>query len=166
MMNKFFDGEFLSYGLRVLQFSDVPQEERIDPMIYVFPRVTKCIFHKYGASGTIQRHDSLCILPLNIVNEKTYIFIWFWYNLLLVLLSCLMLYRLAIVFAPSLRSRLLSVSARALPMEVCQRINCKIKLGDWWILYVLSSNVDSLVYKDMIMELTKRMGSEGPRINA
>ena len=51
---------------RVLKYSDQPQENRVDPMVYVFPRVTKCIFHKYGASGSIQKHDSLCILPLNI----------------------------------------------------------------------------------------------------
>lgn len=33
---------------RVLTYADQPQEQRYDPMVYVFPRVTKCIFHKYG----------------------------------------------------------------------------------------------------------------------
>lgn len=93
LMNKFFDGEFMSYGLRVMNFAETPQEKRIDPMVYVFPRVTKCIFHKYGASGSIQKHDSLCILPLNIVNEKTYIFIWFWYIILVTMLIALVIYR-------------------------------------------------------------------------
>lgn len=92
-MNRFFDGEFLTYGLRVMNLADVPQEKRYDPMVYVFPRVTKCIFHKYGASGSIQKHDSLCILPLNIVNEKTYIFIWFWFIILTCLLVGLFIYR-------------------------------------------------------------------------
>lgn len=93
LMNVFFDGEFLSYGLRVLNFSETTQDNRIDPMVYIFPRVTKCIFHKYGASGSIQKHDSLCILPLNIVNEKTYIFIWFWFILLAMMLTILVIYR-------------------------------------------------------------------------
>lgn len=92
-MNRFFDGEFWAYGLNVLNYSEASQEERYDPMVYVFPRLTKCIFHKYGASGSIQKHDSLCLLPLNIVNEKTYIFIWFWYVILLVLLIGLLIYR-------------------------------------------------------------------------
>ena len=47
-------------------------------MIYIFPRMTKCTFHKFGASGEVEKHDALCILPLNIVNEKIYIFLWFW----------------------------------------------------------------------------------------
>lgn len=93
LMNVFFNGEFLTYGLRVMSFSEENQDDRVDPMIYVFPRVTKCTFHKYGASGTIQTHDSLCILPLNIVNEKTYIFIWFWYVVLVQLLGMLIIYR-------------------------------------------------------------------------
>lgn len=93
LMNRFFDGEFMSYGLRVLNLMDTPQDERLDPMVYVFPRMTKCIFHKYGASGSIQKHDSLCLLPLNIVNEKTYIFVWFWYVLLLIMLFALLIYR-------------------------------------------------------------------------
>lgn len=38
LMNKFFDGEFLSYGWRVMSYSDLPQEQRLDPMVYVFPR--------------------------------------------------------------------------------------------------------------------------------
>ncbi|XP_033228348.1 innexin inx1 [Belonocnema kinseyi] len=158
LMDLFFDGEFLKYGWSVLNISDAPQEKRIDPMVYVFPRVTKCIFHKYGASGTIQKHDSLCILPLNIVNEKTYIFIWFWFMLLTVLLVGLLTYRAAIIFAPVIRPRLLQLSSRLLPIETCQSINKKIDLGDWWILYTLSANMDSLVYRDLLQELAKKMG--------
>ncbi|CAK9821465.1 Innexin inx1 [Anthophora retusa] len=157
LMNRFFDGEFLSYGLRVLQFSDIPQEERIDPMVYVFPRVTKCIFHKYGASGTIQKHDSLCILPLNIVNEKTYIFIWFWFTILSILLLGLIVYRAAIIFAPVVRPRLLHLSSRFVSKETCISISKKVELGDWWILYVLSSNMDSKIYSNFLQEFTKRM---------
>lgn len=93
LMNRFFDGEFFSYGWRVMNLSETPQEQRYDPMVYVFPRITKCLFHKYGASGSIQKHDALCVLPLNIVNEKTYIFIWFWYIILLLLLIGLAVYR-------------------------------------------------------------------------
>lgn len=159
LMDRFFDGEFLSYGLRILQLSEVPQEERGDPMVYVFPRVTKCIFHKYGASGTIQQHDSLCILPLNIVNEKTYIFIWFWFIILSFLLIGLIIYRMAIIFVPIVRPRLLHLSGTLLPLETCYSVSKKVDLGDWWILYILSTNMDSCIYRDFLMEFTKKMGS-------
>ena len=34
--------------------------------IYYYFRMTKCTFHKFGTSGNIEKHDALCILPLNI----------------------------------------------------------------------------------------------------
>lgn len=33
LMDAFFDGEFLQYGLRVMRFADSTQEERVDPMV-------------------------------------------------------------------------------------------------------------------------------------
>ena len=44
-------------------------------MIIIIDQVTKCTFHKYGPSGTVTRHDGLCILALNIINEKVIIII-------------------------------------------------------------------------------------------
>lgn len=159
----------------VLTYSDTPQEQRIDPMVYVFPRVTKCIFHKYGASGSIQKHDvsplstftaresififrpfqSLCILPLNIVNEKTYIFIWFWYLILLTMLFGLLIYRLLIIFVPSIRARVLNARNRMVPREIAIAVSKKVDIGDWWIIYMLGRNLDPIIYKDVLAELAK-----------
>ena len=48
----------------------------------VILQVTKCTFHKFGPSGTVQKFDGLCVLPLNIINEKIYVFLWFWFVIL------------------------------------------------------------------------------------
>ena len=32
--------------------------------------MTKCTFHKFGTSGEIEKHDAMCILPLNIGKVK------------------------------------------------------------------------------------------------
>ena len=39
----------------VLQFARLDDEERIDPMVRIFPKVTKCTFQNFGVSGTIQQ---------------------------------------------------------------------------------------------------------------
>ncbi|CAB4065961.1 inx [Lepeophtheirus salmonis] len=85
LMDKFFDGTFLTFGIEVISFAERDQEDRIDPMVYIFPRMTKCTFHKFGTSGEVEKHDAMCILPLNIVNEKIYIFLWFWMLIMFVL---------------------------------------------------------------------------------
>ncbi|KAF5280643.1 hypothetical protein FQA39_LY05291 [Lamprigera yunnana] len=156
-MNLFFDGEFFSYGLRVMNFSETAQEDRVDPMVYIFPRVTKCIFHKYGATGSIQKHDSLCVLPLNIVNEKTYIFIWFWFMFLATLLTILLIYRILIISMPKFRPRILHSKNRGVPMEVCEAVTRKIDLGDWWILLMLGTNLDPRIFVEVISELAKKI---------
>lgn len=53
LTNAFLGGAFLTYGMEVVQFLDQDPETRVDPMARVFPRLTKCVFHKYGASGEL-----------------------------------------------------------------------------------------------------------------
>lgn len=106
-MDAFLGGAFLTYGMDVVKFSNLNQEQRSDPMIEVFPRVTKCTFHKFGASGTIQKLDALCVLALNILNEKIYIFLWFWFIILAIMSGLAMLYSTAIVLMPSTRETIL-----------------------------------------------------------
>lgn len=53
LMNRFFDGEFMTFGLDVIAHMEADQEDRMDPMIYIFPRMTKCTFYKYGVSGEV-----------------------------------------------------------------------------------------------------------------
>ena len=55
LMDLFLGGEFSTYGLEVATFvGEVDPQNRIDPMSRVFPRMTKCTFHKFGFSGTIE----------------------------------------------------------------------------------------------------------------
>lgn len=58
MVDKFLGGSFVRYGTDVIKYSNMNQENRSDPMIEIFPRITKCTFHKYGASGSIQKHGN------------------------------------------------------------------------------------------------------------
>lgn len=72
----FLDHRFYTLGPDFLRddFSGV-----MDTLDTVFPKVTKCNFYKFGASGSIQRHDALCVMALNVINEKIFVFLWFWY---------------------------------------------------------------------------------------
>lgn len=106
-IDSFLGGAFLTYGTEVLKFSNMNQEQRTDPMIEVFPRVTKCTFHKFGASGTIQKLDALCVLALNILNEKIYILLWFWLIFLALMSGFSMMYSMAVVLMPSTREAIL-----------------------------------------------------------
>lgn len=58
-------------------------------------------------TGSIQKHDALCVLALNVLNEKIYIFLWFWFIFLSVLSGLALLYSTVIVVLPSIRETIL-----------------------------------------------------------
>jgi hypothetical protein len=158
LMDKFFDGTFLTFGIEVISFAERDQEDRIDPMVYIFPRMTKCTFHKFGASGEIEKHDAMCILPLNIVNEKIYIFLWFWMMLLMLLTTLVIIYRTMIIFSPRMRAYLLFIRFRLVKKECINIIVKKTKMGDWFLLYMLGQNIDSIIFKEVLHELARKLG--------
>ncbi|KAG5869925.1 Innexin shaking-B, partial [Gonioctena quinquepunctata] len=157
LMNRFFDGAFLMFGFEVLSFINADQEDRMDPMIQIFPRMTKCTFRKYGVSGDEEKHDALCILPLNVVNEKIYVFLWFWFVMLSVLTFFTVIYRIVIIFSPRMRVYLLRMRYRLVRQDVIDTIVRRSKLGDWFLFYMLGENVDSLIFRDVMQELAHKL---------
>ncbi|XP_065296667.1 innexin shaking-B-like [Dermacentor albipictus] len=160
LMDRFFDGEFLTYGLDVIRFLDQDDEERVDPMVRVFPRVTKCQFFKFGQSGNRETHDAICILPLNIVNEKIYIFLWFWFILLAAVTGMVVLFRVIITACPPVRVYLLNLRFRIVHLDHLHTVVRRGSLGDWFLIYMLGQNVDSIIFKEVIAEMAKRMTTE------
>jgi len=95
ILDAFLGYEFSTYGLDVVNYSEQPgmQFDRPDPMHKLFPKVTKCTFHKYGPSGSIEKKDGLCVLSLNIINEKIFIVVWFWLVVVACVTGVFLLYR-------------------------------------------------------------------------
>lgn len=152
-MDRFLGGSFLTLGQR-LMFGG-PDD---NPFEMVFPKVTKCDFHKYGPSGTIQVHDAMCVMALNIVNEKIYAILWFWFVALVPITLLALLWRL---FSFVLHSRserfnhyLLkeTTGTKLNPVDVAiiTRQSC---FADWLLLYYLGSNMDPLLFTELLHNL-------------
>jgi hypothetical protein len=152
LMNRFLGGEFSLYGWKVLSFTEWDWSVRFDPMIKVFPRLTKCTFHRYGSSGDVQKHDAMCILPINIVNEKIYVFLWFWFTILYVCTVLGLFYRLLTILSPRVRLLAIQSRVRMVNQEALRAIieSSKTRAGDWFVLDLLSKNLDPLNYCDLI----------------
>lgn len=156
-MDYFLGGEFSTYGSDVLSFTEMEPEQREDPMSRVFPKVTKCTFHKYGPSGSVQRFDGLCVLPVNIVNEKIYVFLWFWFMFLTFLTGVSLIYRMIVIMGPKMRMYLLRARCRIAPQSQIDAISNNCEIGDWFILYQLGKNIDPLIFKEVLADLAKKM---------
>jgi len=158
----FLGGEFQTYGMDVLNYTGLEHEDRPDPMAKVFPKVTKCTFHKYGPSGTVEKKDGLCTLPVNIINEKLFIFIWFWLIFVAVCSGLYLIFRLSTLLADQMRVGLITVhggrSCRRSDVEAILEpagFTWTENIGDWFLLHLVCKNLNVLLVNDLIRNLHK-----------
>nr|XP_015839592.1 PREDICTED: LOW QUALITY PROTEIN: innexin inx7 [Tribolium castaneum] len=152
----FLDHQFLTLGTDVIEDGD----ETVTTLDEVFPKVTKCTFHKYGPSGTIQLHDAMCVMALNIINEKIYIFLWFWF-IILFLLSCLAVFWRFMTIMLHSRSRgfnrlafATSCPGKLDPWQMLT-VTKKCDFTDWLFLKYLAKNMDALVFRELFLGLAE-----------
>ncbi|CAL4082056.1 unnamed protein product, partial [Meganyctiphanes norvegica] len=156
-MDKFLGGMFYDYGFKVIEFTEIEQVDRTDPMIELFPRITKCDFNMFGPSGTIEKHDILCVLAINVLNEKIYVFLWFWLLILATLSSLGFIYRLLICCIPYISIEFLSRRSLGKMSAVLTR---QLQVGDRFILYVLRNNLELFCFTSLLEELTARLSGQ------
>jgi len=156
-MNFFLGGQFFDYGVDVLRVSELPIEERVDPLSKVFPKVTKCTFNNYGPSGTVENKDGLCVLAINIINEKIYIFLWFWFLTLCVWTGIHLFIRILSIALVNFRLSLLSNRSKGSKKSDLASVIRKCAYGDFFLLMQLSKHFDPAVYHEFIIDLRDRL---------
>merc|ERR1719340_92161 len=161
LTDMFLGYQFTKFGRDVFAQSEMDLNTREDPMHRVFPKVAKCTFSKYGPSGSIQTHDALCVLPLNIINEKIYIFLYFWFVFLAAVSCVWLIYRLLTIFSHDLRVNI--IYARSDRRVSKQMISSALsnpshsgteRLGDYLMLYLITKNVNPLIIKDVFQKIS------------
>jgi len=157
-LNYFFEDEFRQYGLDIFRFTAMDPRERGDPMSQIFPKVAKCSFEKYGSSGSIQKIDGLCLLPLNVLNEKIYVFLWFWFLFIAVLSIFNSIFRSVVMISSKFRLFLLRNVSSGSPQIELTTINEQFDIGDWFILCQIGKNLDIVIFKELVSSLANHFG--------
>ena len=129
-------------------------------MAKIFPKVTKCTFHKYGPSGEVEKKDALCVLPLNIINEKIFIFLWFWLIFLAFVTGLYLIFRIWTFLGKQFRVGLIVIyggrSCRRAHVEAfleAEHLSWCEKMGDWFLLDLICKNLNVLLVNDLINQL-------------
>lgn len=147
LMNLFLGGQFYLYGLKLLtSVEDNPMEQ-------VFPKLTKCVYYNYGPSGSLQNYDALCVLSLNILNEKLFTVLWFWLIFLTFVTILSLVYRFLVVLFPQFRMLLLMAQTKSLGSKQAKHIISLLSYGDFFLLYHLGNNINPIIYGELIMAI-------------
>lgn len=144
-MDLFIRGHFLTYGLTSEAYSHLSPK--------IFPKKAKCTYYRYGSSGSTEIRDALCILPLNVLNEKVFLILWYWLFVLLIVSFICVIYRMVFLFVPHFRIYLLKALTWKIDTSIAKLIVEKTKLGDFFILYRIGKNVNPTLYKELIFGL-------------
>lgn len=157
-------GRFLGYGLAVLQnsmsstLSSSPSSWPMayDPMLRVFPRVSKCEYFQFGSSGEVESLDTICLLPVNIFNEKVFLLLWYWLLMLAVLSVASLLYTLiTAIILPAFRIALHRLTTYRGEGEKTvvdgQFCSTGFGIGDTFVLALLEKNLNPLHYHDLLI---------------
>ena len=143
--NEFFS-QFITYGWEFTVGSNFKVADR------VFPKMSKCEIYLFGPSGTRQRYDSLCVLPLNVLYDKMFLVLWFWYIFLLAFSVTSVLYWSWHIIMPNYR---LSHIERHLKGRVKgnQLKFLNKHFGDWFLLHQLYKNIHHSNFTQLVSTL-------------
>ncbi|KAL1131841.1 hypothetical protein AAG570_011452 [Ranatra chinensis] len=162
LSDRFLGGQFFALGRQWLK------AENTAPLLdEIFPKVTKCTFYKYGQSGTMQRHDALCIMALNIINEKIYCILWFWFLILFVITCLGLLWRLVTFFGHRVPSFNKFVWGQINPGPSVSRYTVKVlsrkfTFSDWLFFYYVGKNIDGKLFRILMSKLADEIDGTTP----
>ena len=161
LTNAFLGYKFGNYGFAVLNYYGtdphvVNSNQIVNPMCNLFPTKVSCNMKTVGDSGALQTHNGLCILSQNIVNEKIFLAIYFWYVFLMIVSGIYAFFRACTILVPQLRERYMCSKIRGRHLNHCVRNILKHSyMGDWFVLMQIAKNVNPYFFREFVMELAR-----------
>lgn len=159
-MDLLLGGRFLALGGAVTDYALLR-----NALATTFPKVTICSMELFGPSGSTEMVSGMCTLPVNIVNEKVYLLLWFWF-LLVTLVASVQLARQLMLLASSLRSLLSPGLSSTLssPRQV-QQLVTRGSYGDTVLLQLVAANTDSSQFAELVRHLVRGQTLEDSRVS-
>jgi len=164
LSNKFLQHRYLLYGFNVWQYYLLPEEEqrmpgRKNPMCNTFPRIASCDYWRWGSGGKQENINAICILGLNHINDKVFFLLWWWCFVISLVAVIRLVYRGLQLRSSALRYQLINMRMnryfkRSARIEKIETFIYQCKLGDWFVLYQMSKNLNRPFFMDFLTALS------------
>lgn len=110
------------------------------------------IFPKLATCG-----DGLCIFSVNVLNEKIYIFLWFWFVFLTTVTGLCLVYRITMILSGQFRYHFLKTRFKFASTIDVHFLYSKFDSGDWFMFCMLIKNIDPSERKTIFSNLATFM---------
>jgi len=165
--DRFLDGQFKTYGYdayNYTQLNSTDQPNNPNPMCTAFPTRVSCTLTTGGTGSDATTTNGYCILAQNIINEKIYFFLWFWFMMLFGYAACSLFYQILMIAVPKFRSKMILVKFEEwndikMNLYELERFLSGCTIGDWFVLMQISKNNHKLFYAKFLHELASTKGN-------
>jgi len=167
--DKFLSGNFHTYGSDVMYYyrQDSSYRRNSDnpsPMCNAFPTKVSCTMNYVGTGDGTAKINGLCLLSQNIINEKIYLFLWFWFVLMGILGSAQLVFEVAILAIPNIRGTLIARQIGTfLSGDMKKYVQRTCSIGDWFLLYQIGKNTNKAFFYNLIEQLSLKNNSNPKR---
>ncbi len=127
----------------------------VDPMCEIFPKQAGCYYARYGLGGGMDSRHGMCVLGLNMINDKVFFVLWLW-EYFLVTVGCLRIVNRGFqVSSSKVRFFLIKVNVykyfkKNAHMKHINRYIHRCSIGDWFVLYQMSKNLNSRFFAEFL----------------
>jgi len=170
----FLNRRYLAFGFDIIEFYSLSYQKQreswnIDPLCHVFPRIASCNYYRFGSGGFQEKINAICVLGLNVINDKVFALTWFWCFLLAIFSGTRLLWRIIICCSSAFRllvfkiriNRYLRTSPKKAQIEAFIRSR---PLGDFFVLYQLGKNLNRYFFVEFVTRLSDLEEREGAAV--
>lgn len=154
-MNLFFNGFWSSYSHAMSKIPGYDWDQWNEMSSRVFPKLAKCEFFKYGASGSSSKYDALCVLPLNILNEKIFAFLYVWFLFLMVASAAHLTFRVIVACSTAARIILTQCGVGHNQRTQVRQLLEDMSYAEWFVLMRIGVNINPVMFSDLIRDLSE-----------
>jgi hypothetical protein len=185
-LNIIFNYQFVTYGYVVIrymlnketygllpaspnQIKELQLNNLNNPMDLIFPKVTECYIEVASQAGLeTANFRPLCILPLNILHDKFFLLLWFWFVILLVLTAIQIINDFMFTMLPIFRRYLFTKRFGSSLFDVTSDdlyTRSPASLQELFLLNIVGHNTDKFCFSALLRRLNKEDCTASPSEN-
>lgn len=159
VLDVLFRGKFAGLGLMAGSYYS---SEMLSDPFRLFPVVAICSLKRYGPTGFVEQIDALCMLPINALNAKIFLWLWIWFRSLQFLSIVNLLYLVLCIICPRFRALLQKIPnfAKGCDGDLSySKLIAEGNCGDWFILSSLQKHIDGRDFRRLNRRILDKLSS-------
>lgn len=145
-------------------------------MCELFPKQVACYYSRYGLGGGFDSRHAMCILGLNMINDKVFLLVWLW-HIFLVMIGCMRVTTRSLQLSSCkirfflLRMKMYRYFKKNAHAKHIQHYVYNCSIGDWFVIYQMSKNLNKRFFAEflallaMTVDPDPNIEPEEPEIN-